>query len=631
MTLEGGAHWHRVLVIDDQAEIHESFRKILAARDRAPSLLLAKAALFGSAATAAPARPSFDLHFALQGQEGARAVEAARRTGTPFQVAFVDMRMPPGWDGLTTIRELWKLDPALQVVICTAYSDVPLEAVTQEFGANSRLLILKKPFDVPEILQLATTLCEKWRAEREASAKLDELEQRVQQRTQEIEHAMLHDRLTDLPNRTLLLERLDACLARYRRDPSRRYAVLFLDFDGFKLVNDAFGHEVGDLVLIEIARRLSESLRSTDLVSSGGTPSRLGGDEFVVLLEDLRETRDAAHVAERLLEALAVPFTVGEHELVVGASIGITTSEGAYESAADAIRDADTAMYRAKAAARGRYVLFDKVMHEAVMKRLELERALRLAIRDQALHQHYQPIIRIADGALIGFEALVRWHDPRFGDVPATDLITVAEETGLIQSLGLLMFEVACRQLRVWQERHPIARELKMSVNLSRRQLLAADFTERILKTLRETGVAATSLILEITESSVFHDLEGAATVLRRLRDLGAEIHLDDFGSGYSSLSHLSRLPLTAMKLDRSLLVQASGPTGQVRAFAAVLDLARAYGISLVAEGVETEDQLALLRRLEVDHAQGYLLGRPLSAEDSEAVIVRSFGPDAGN
>ncbi len=621
MTLAANARHHRILVIDDQEEIHADFRKILTPRERSTSLVLAKTALFGAEASAAQPRPSFEVDCVFQGQAGARAVEAARSAGTPFQVAFVDMRIPPGWDGLATIRELWRIDPALQIVICTAYSDIPLESVTQEFGSTDRLLILKKPFEAPEILQLATALCAKWRAELAASARLEELERRVQQRTHEIEHAVLHDHLTGLPNRTLLSSRLEACIARHARDPLCHYAVLFLDLDNFKLINDCFGHEVGDGLLIEISSRFADRVRDTDVVSANDTASRLGGDEFVILLENLRETLDAALVAERLLAMLATPHVVGDHELIVSASIGIATSDVGYERAADAIRDADTAMYHAKAAGRARYVLFDKVMHEAVERRMGLERALREAIRDRTLGQHYQPIVRIEDGALVGFEALVRWHDPLRGAIPAGELITLAEETGLIHGLGILVLEIACRQLRAWQERHPAAHGLKMSVNLSRQQLLAPNVAARIVSVLQETGVAASSLIFEITESSAFHDPVNAAKVLGELRGHGAEIHLDDFGSGYSSLSDLSRLPLSAMKLDHAFLQDACGGSEGALAYAAVVKLARAYGLQLVAEGVETQEQLAMLRSLEVDFAQGYLLGRPVAAAEAEASI----------
>ncbi len=614
----------RILVIDDNEAIHEDFRKILAPPARSPALSAAKAALFGTAANNPPAeaRPEFELDTALQGQAGVEKARAALERGEPYQVAFVDMRMPPGWDGLTTIKHLWRADAAVQTVICTAHSDYSLEQITDELGVSDRLLMLKKPFDPVEILQLATALSEKWRAQRAAALKLDELERMVQARTAEIEHAMLHDRLTGLPNRTLIVTHLETCIQRRRRNPNYKFAVLFLDFDRFKLINDSLGHETGDLLLIEISDRLRNSLRATDQICHQSTPSRLGGDEFVVLLDDLREEHDAARVAERLLDVLIEPHEIEGQKLHATASIGIATSDRNYERAGDMLRDADTAMYRAKAGGRNRYVMFDRHMHEQVMARLSLETELRKAVREDGLGLHYQPIVRLSDGSLSGFEALVRWSHPTQGPVPAAELIAVAEDTGLIQPLSISLLRIACRQLRAWHARVGGAEQLLMSVNLSRKQLIDPDLVGKIARTLRDADLPPGSLILEITESTVIDDKDAALAVFEQLKELGVWLHLDDFGTGYSSLSCLYQLPLSGLKIDRAFIQDICRRGAHAVVLRSIVQIARAFNLQVIAEGVETTEQFALLRELDIDYAQGYLFGKPAAAEDVEHLVA---------
>jgi diguanylate cyclase (GGDEF)-like protein len=624
MTAREARARRRVLVIDDSAEIHADFRKILAAPARGDGLNAAKAALFGSAAArdAGCARPHFDIDGAMQGEEGVQRAKAARDAGVPYHAAFVDMRMPPGWDGLATIRELWRIDPALPVVVCTAYSDRCLDTLADELGQGDRLLVLKKPFESAEVRQLAATLSARWFDERDARSERDGLERQVAERSAELEHALLHDPLTGLANRAHLVGRLDACIERSHRKPAQRFALLFLDLDRFKLINDSLGHDAGDRLLIEVAQRLRESLRASDVVCQTCTPSRLGGDEFLLLLEDLHETRDAARAARRLLDVLAEPFDLDGQRLSITASIGIATSERGYGHAGEMIRDADTAMNRAKSAGRARFVLFDRAMHREVVERLSLETALRGALREGALELHYQPIVRLDDRRLVGFEALVRWTHPQRGAIPASELIAVAEECGLIQPLGLHLLGKACRQLNEWQRRHPQARDLKMSINLSRGQLLDPDLVARITETLRESGVDPASIVLEITESMLLHDTEAAIETLERLRALAVDLHLDDFGTGYSALSHLYKLPLGAMKIDRSFIADAGTRPEHLLALEAIVSLARAFGLAVIAEGIETPEHFEMLRRLGVDLGQGYLCGRPSPAEHAERIVI---------
>ncbi len=611
----------RILIVDDNPAIHDDFRKILAPPDQQTGLAAAKAALFGAPAPRAAQRASCRIDSALQGSDALELVLAARQAGTPYQVVFCDMRMPPGWDGPTTIKHLWEVDPKLQVVICTAYADGSLDQISDDLGHSDRLLILKKPFDNAEIVQLATALGEKWLAEQSARLKLDELERLVQVRTAEIEHAMLHDKLTGLPNRMLLNTRLEACIQRRARNSACKFALLFLDFDRFKLVNDSLGHEVGDLLLIEIACRLQGTLRQADVVIHAGTASRLGGDEFIVLLEDLKEERDAARVAERLLAALAEPYSLENQRLHMTASIGIATSDRGYERAGDMIRDADTAMYRAKAAGRARYVMFDRRMHEEVMARLSLESELRKAVHGDEITLHYQPIIRLGDDSLSGFEALVRWSHPQRGPIPATELIAVAEDTGLIQPLSLNVLNQACRQLRHWHDAYPAAKQLMMSVNLSRKQLIDPELVEKIGRTVSRWELNPGSLILEITESTIIEDRACAIRVFEELKSLGVWLHLDDFGTGYSSLSCLFQLPISGLKIDRQFIQSVCALREHRIVLQSIVNIARAFQLQIVAEGVETTEQFELLRELGVDYIQGFLLGRPTASATAEALL----------
>lgn len=614
----------RVLVVDDLESIHESFRKILMPPATSSSFAAAKNALLGGSTSpdaAKSPRERFELDFAFQGEQGVQLAAKARETDAPFLVAFVDMRMPPGWDGATTVKKLWEVDPDIQVVVCTAFSDQPLASVAEDLGQADKLLIITKPFDPIEVVQAATALCEKRISHQAAMIKTEELERLVGQRTAEIEQAMLHDKLTGLPNRTMLMSRLENCIERHKRRPEDRFAVLFLDFDRFKLVNDSLGHECGDLLLSQIADRLRHSLRGPDLVSHNGMPSRLGGDEFIIVLEDLKGEQDAARVAKRLLEILAEPYELQGQKFVVTASVGIATCDRGYTVAGDMIRDADTAMYRAKAAGRARYIMFDETMHAEVTERLALETALRHAVQHDELNLHYQPIASLDDGALTGFESLVRWTLPGSSRVPPGKIIAVAEETGLIKPMTLNLLRRACRQLREWQTQYPTARSLSMSVNFSRRLVLDPDIVSEVRRVIEDAQLRPDSVVLEVTESALMTDKEAALRVFQGLRDLGIWLHLDDFGTGYSSLLCLYELPLCGVKIDRVFLVEAGLRAEQRAVLKAIVDLAKALSLKIIVEGLETTEQLKLVRDLGIQSGQGYLIGAPCVAEQAGAVF----------
>ncbi|HEV2861981.1 MAG TPA: EAL domain-containing protein [Pyrinomonadaceae bacterium] len=418
-------------------------------------------------------------------------------------------------------------------------------------------------------------------------------------------HDAFHDTLTGLPNRALFTDRLKLALARAKRLGAQQFSVLFLDLDRFKVINDSLGHMVGDQLLVGIARRLEACLRP------GDTVARLGGDEFTILLEDIADGREAIEVAKRVEKELSLPFNLSGNEVFTTASIGIAPSSTGYERPEDMLRDADTAMYRAKSQGKSRHVVFDKAMHAHALNLLHLETDLRRAIERREFAVHYQPIVCLSTGAVRGFEALLRWQHPEHGLVPPLEFIPVAEETGLILPIGEWALGESCRQMREWQEAFPSEPARFVSVNLSGRQFANPDLIEQIRHALRTTGLAPECLKLEITESVVMENIETTIEMLRQLRDFGVESGIDDFGTGYSSLSYLHRFPSSILKIDRSFVGRMTENNENTEIVRTIVMLARNLGMKVVAEGVETEAQLAHLRALGCDYAQGYLFSRP--------------------
>ncbi len=435
----------------------------------------------------------------------------------------------------------------------------------------------------------------------------------------QLRHDALHDALTGLPNRARFVQRLALAIERARRDESYRFALLFLDLDRFKYINDSLGHLVGDQLLVGLARRLEPCLRQND------TLARLGGDEFTILIEEMREPDEAARVAERVRAELARPFVLDGHEVFTSASIGIAAGSAHYERAEDVLRDADTAMYQAKRAGKARHEIFDQAMHEAAKDTLTLETDLRHALERNELRLLYQPIVRLNGGRIIGFEALLRWEHPRRGLLSPSAFIDLAEETGLIVPVGNWALHEACRQARVWHEQFPDEAPLSISVNLSGRQFAQPGMVDLIKRTLHETRLPAASLTLEITESVAMDDAEGAAALLRQLQDLGVQLSIDDFGTGYSSLSYLHRLPVSTLKIDRSFVSRLSTHKENNAVVRTIITLARGLGLTVVAEGVETYAQANQLRALDCDAGQGFLFAQPLVSQDATDYLIAAY------
>jgi len=454
--------------------------------------------------------------------------------------------------------------------------------------------------------------------------RMDVLEQAVEERTSQLRRAATHDKLTGLPNRALFNDRLVEAVARAAApagDVGRRtpyaFAVLFLDFDRFKVINDSLGHEYGDLLLVAIARRLEAAVRAAAGAAAGDpltTVARLGGDEFCVLLGGAGEVADATAVADALLGAFDAPYLLRDREVHSTASIGITLSTLGYDRAEDLVRDADNAMYRAKSGGRNRYVVFDQQMHADALMRLTIESDLRRAVARGELTLLYQPIVRVEDGRMTGCEALVRWDHPQRGRMNPAEFIGLAEENGFIGELGRWVLLRAASQLAEWTRRFDEAATLTVSVNVSRRQL-TPDFAQTVREAVRTTGVDPARLILEITESTLVSDPQATRAVLQELRDLGVGLYLDDFGTGYSSLSCITSFPLDGIKLDQSFIRESRGRRDRIALLSAIVTLARNLGLTHVAEGIETLDQVALLNAIGCTHGQGYLFSRPVAAE----------------
>jgi diguanylate cyclase (GGDEF)-like protein/PAS domain S-box-containing protein len=441
------------------------------------------------------------------------------------------------------------------------------------------------------------------------------------QAEEQLLHDAFHDALTGLPNRALFMDRLSQAVERVKRHPDCSFGVIFLDLDRFKVINDSLGHMVGDQLLVEVSRRLEGCIRA------GDTLARLGGDEFTIILDGVGEAADASAMADRIQAQLRRPFNLNNQEVQISASIGIALSTLNYEKPEDILRDTNIAMHKAKSAGKARYQVFDATMHFHALELLRLETDLRRTAEREEYRVHYQPLVSLKTGQITGFEALVRWQHPERGFVYPKEFIPVAEETGLIIALDRWVLREACQQARIWQKQFPEQQSLTISVNFSARQFAQPDLLEHIKNVLKETGLDAGCLKLEITESVIMSSAESVTTMLSQLRALGVEIYLDDFGTGYSSLSYLHRFPIQVLKIDRSF-VSRIGPDGENAEIArAIVTMAHSLGMKVVAEGIETESQCAELKSLACEYGQGNLFSRPVEALTAEKLLTDLSGP----
>jgi diguanylate cyclase (GGDEF)-like protein len=506
--------------------------------------------------------------------------------------------MMPGMSGLETLRRLRESRSVsdLPVIMVTAKDRTEDVVEALDLGAND---YVTKPID----FQIALARIRSQVTARRA------------------------DPLTGLPNRAMFMDRVERLIGAGGAPSAPSFAVLFLDIDRFKIVNDSLGHLAGDELLVGVARRLEQSLRSTDAVArpvGEHTLARLGGDEFTVLLQGVRTTAEATGVAERLLTAASRAFQIQGSDVVVSISIGLVMNDARYQRAEDMVRDADTAMYHAKAKGKAQCAVFDTSMLEAIEERMRLETDLRRALEREELQLVYQPIVELATGRLSGFEALLRWHHPERGVVSPSNFVPAAEETGLIVPIGLWTIREACGQMRAWAQEFPECADLTINVNLSARQCMEADLIPSIARVLEETGLPPERLKLEITEGIVLESSETVVDVLNALRALGVQLGLDDFGTGYSALSYLRQFPFQTLKIDRSF-VDGMRADGSAEIIRAIVSLADGLAMDVTAEGIETAEQVRDLRDLDCQYGQGYFFFKPLSKDDARAVL-RSRG-----
>ena len=616
----------RVLFVDDEADIRDAYLQSLRQPDATTSrteLRDLQARLFNKAkGNPSPATPparsaTFDPAFCDQAEAAVVAVEQALAQNQPFAVVFMDMRMPPGKDGVWAAARIRELDPAVEIVICTAYSDVDPSAIGGVVPPEEKLSYLQKPFHSHEVRQMTIALGSKWRAERR------------------IVRLAYFDSLTGLPNREQSNSRLVSAVAS-ATERKRTLAVLYLDLDNFKRVNDTLGHAVGDELLCLVATRLRNALRSGDMVGTEplgharpGDLARLGGDEFMALLPDLRDADDAGTVAARLIGALREPMQLATTSLVVTPSVGIAVFPRDGTDAETLLRNADLAMYFAKRKCPGTFAFFDGPMNAAALHRVTIEDRLRGALERNELALEYQPQFDVRTGGISGMEALLRWTSDELGSVPPTEFIPVADETGLILTIGEWVLRAACRQAKAWHDEGLSVG--RMAVNVSGKQFAQVEFPDQVAAIVRETGLDPSMLELEITESVVMADEPWAAKALNQLKAIGVLLAIDDFGTGYSSFSRLRHLAVDRLKIDRSFVACINECSTDRAIAAAIIAMSRALRINVTAEGVESFPQLLFLQEQECQDAQGFLLSKALPVDDAHRLLRRVAEVGAGS
>lgn len=702
----------RILIIDDDARIHEDFRKILGEKTTSNEFDQLEATLFADQQTGSSGI-HYELESAYQGEEGYQKVVKAQQQERPYAMAFVDMRMPPGWDGLETIKQIWSVDTQIQLVICTAYSDYSWNEVLYHLGASDRLIILKKPFDMVEVQQIATALTTKWRLSCESMSRLRQVEESEEkyravvdsvedaimtldeqgnilfvnhnqwhminqavghnyyagikdeyrskvidsvkqvfstgQKTnieyaahagdnqtvwsegrispyykndevvaatlvasnisarKELDWQLRHDELTGLANRAYFLSHLESCLK--KRESSQIFAVLFVDLDHFNLTNDCFGHEVGDKLLVQVAKLLSEHVEKDEMLA------RLGGDEFAMLKCADNGQHELEAFISLIRDLMAQAVQVDGFDIYSSASIGVVIIDEPNLSANELLRDADAALYHAKSKGRNRHEYFDQEMRKRVVQRVQLGNELREAISQDQFSVHYQPIVDIAAGKLHGFEALIRWQHPSKGLMPPDEFIPVAEETGLIFSITRMVLEKVSHQLAQWKQQG--LPDIKISVNCSARDFNEGKLKQIISEVVETSGIDINRLTLELTESSIMEDVESSIETMHELSEMGVTISIDDFGTGYSSFSYLKQFAIAKLKIDREFIRDIPQNEDDAAIVEAIIAMAKRLKIRVVAEGVETREQLQFLRNADCDLVQGYLLGKPMPVEQA--------------
>ena len=612
---------NRILIVDDNESIHYDFRKTLCpVKNKAAEVDLLEMELFGEGGELSDEEgefePVYELDSAFQGEEALEKVRQATADGKPYALLFVDVRMPPGWDGIETIGRIWKEFPYTEVVICTAYSDYSWDEIAEKLGNSDKLLFMTKPFSSIVVKQMALSLVKKWNLGEQArnyvanleaevndrTSQLKALLEEVEKKNQMLKHLALHDALTDLPNRTLFTDRLVHRIATAERERAP-FAVFMMDLNKFKEINDALGHDIGDRVLIEVAKRVSKVIRDSDTIA------RLGGDEFAVLLHEAT-TDSSMLVARKIQAAFQEPLAWEGKNIPIGLSIGIAVYPEHGENESILLKHADVAMYESKSSGEGVTVI-DVEENEIRNTRTQLARELEVAVKEGKLSVHYQPIWNIAKAQPTKVECLCRWDHPERGMVPPSDFIPIAEQKELIKDITLFVMDVAVKQLSEWQRQGVT---IGVSINLSARNFLDLDLSDYLLDKLKQYGVEGKWITLEITESMTINNAEKAIAMMKLYAEQGIQLSIDDYGTGYASLGYIKKLPVNEIKIDRSFVHDLSTDSENRVIVKSTIELAHALKMRVVAEGIEDKDNMDVLAQLGCNDIQGYFICRPQEA-----------------
>jgi diguanylate cyclase (GGDEF)-like protein len=729
-----------ILVIDDNQEIHKDFIKILTRSPDVDRKELSELAsqILGTKQVVKDTLPLFKIDTASQGQEGVEKIIKAKQDGRSYALAFVDVRMPPGWDGIETIKHIWEIDPDMQIVICTAYSDYTWEETIDQLGQKENLLILKKPFDNVAVRQLSCALTKKWQLLQESHDYTTFLEDRIEERTSslkqslsvtrgtlesseegilvtdnnnkvidynkniidmwkisssilekkdisiffehianqlenpeaflsfvksgfqmtgpikldkikskeervfdhysqsykkdeivagriwsfrditqratlesKVEYQATHDSLTGLPNRLLLMDHLHQEMLRSKRE-NTSIAVLFFDLDRFKLINDSLSHSAGDKLLKKVSNRLKKIIRGID------TLARLGGDEFIVLITSISDLNSVQTITSKLLETFHKPFIIDEHEITMSPSIGISIYPQNGESIDELLKNADSAMYHSKELGGNTFTFYNAKLNQKMLARLEMETDLHKAIEKNEFILHYQPQLDLASNELVSVEALVRWQHPTKGLILPLDFIPLAEETGLITTIGEWVIREACKQNKLWQDQgYP---HIRIAINLASKQLKQPNLTKIIGDILQETQLKPECLEIELTENVIINCADSIETIAK-LKTMGIQLTLDDFGTGYSGLNYLRDIAIDRIKIDRSFVNNININHGDEIIIQAILSMAKELKLEVLAEGIETSDQVRFLTEKKCAQVQGFYFSKALTASGLEDFI----------
>ncbi|TAK73475.1 MAG: GGDEF and EAL domain-containing protein [Gammaproteobacteria bacterium] len=601
----------RILIIDDNPAVHDDYRKVLHTQEKK---ITAEFAIISRST-----QPAYIIDSAYQGKSALEMVRDSLKTYQPYSLAFVDIRMPPGKDGIWTIKKMWEIDPDIQVVICTAYSDYGWEEISQELNKSDNLFILKKPFEMIEIRQLAAALTQKWELHQQVQCDMENLEHLLNARTADLKKSAgqlliqtTQDKLTGLPNRILLIDRLQQAITHAEHNGSM-VGLLFIDINNFQQINDSFSYNTGDLLLKKIAQKFRSLLNETMTIA------RWESDNFVVVVPALSQEKDLIVLAKELIEKSMSSYAIENQLITLTSNIGISIYPLHAHDANSLLTNASSALHAAKKQGHGIYQVYHKQFHTHVLKKVKIENALHNAIKKNEFTLYYQPIMELHNNKITGVETLLRWINPTLGNVSPHEFIPIAEETGLIIPINNWVIRQAILQLKQWiQQDIPY---LRIAVNISGQQFQQANFIETIEELLVETQINSALIELELTENSILGILSDIKMKMIELKNMGIHLVMDDFGVGHASLSYLKQFPFEKIKIDKSFIQGLDERAEDAVIINTMIRVIKNMNREIVIKGIETYGQLDFLRHYGGDKVQGYIFHRPLNSEKCLQVL----------